>query len=98
MRSPSVDIPGCKYDALDALAALDAPAPPPAQQPHTRRWNLPGFGERAWTSDAGWGCMLRTGQSMLATALIRLYLGRGTSSSLPPFSPSRRAPLPIAHR
>jgi cysteine protease ATG4 len=35
--------------------------------------------QEGFTSDTGWGCMIRTGQSLLANALFLLELGRGTS-------------------
>jgi hypothetical protein len=31
------------------------------------------------SSDTGWGCMLRTGQSLLANTLVTVHLGRGES-------------------
>ncbi|KAK3809979.1 MAG: hypothetical protein J3Q66DRAFT_287794 [Benniella sp.] len=30
-----------------------------------------------YNSDAGWGCMMRTGQSLLAQAFVCVMLGRG---------------------
>ncbi len=55
-----------------------------AAQSHKSSWAWVMSGnEKGLTSDAGWGCMLRTGQSMLINALIHLHLGRGERKEVP---------------
>ncbi|XP_066942763.1 cysteine protease ATG4B isoform X4 [Macrobrachium rosenbergii] len=42
----------------------------------TYRRNFAQIGDSNFTSDKGWGCMLRCGQMVLAEALVRRHLGR----------------------
>lgn len=37
-------------------------------------------GENGFSTDIGWGCMIRSAQSVLANALITLHLGRGEAA------------------
>ena len=46
--------------------------------PMTLSLRLRSLGDQGgFTSDIGWGCMIRSGQSLLANALVVLRLGRG---------------------
>ena len=51
--------------------------------PPVKRSFWPVGGEKCWSSDAGWGCMVRTSQSLLANTLVFVHLGRGASHALP---------------
>ncbi|KAG9124898.1 Cysteine protease atg4 [Ceratobasidium sp. 392] len=76
-RSHYTPIRDTSLEALAPLAPCDMDMLPRESLPASpRRWNWPGQADKSWTSDTGWGCMLRTGQSLLANALIHLHLGR----------------------
>ncbi|KAF7309607.1 Cysteine protease [Mycena indigotica] len=55
---------------------------------------IQGGGSQQWTSDTGWGCMIRTGQSLLANSLQTVHVGRDWRRTTSPPRASFFLPTP----
>jgi cysteine protease ATG4 len=71
-------IPDSSLTALEREKAEEVAAESQRRYPPVLRQIAGGRAARRDASDAGWGCMLRTGHSLLATVFVHLHLGRGT--------------------
>ncbi|ODN97134.1 hypothetical protein I350_08114 [Cryptococcus amylolentus CBS 6273] len=102
--SPNLLIPSPEAYYASFAPPLDVasapPAPPSPQQTPTQNSSFQaqqaptgwwGKEERGLTSDAGWGCMLRTGQSLLVNAIVHIHLGRDWRAVRPPTPPTSAA-------
>jgi len=69
-RSPSQSAVGRNVALSSPAAAL-----------HYAGKLLTGHAGEGFSSDVGWGCMIRSAQSVLANALLTLHLGRGKRAS-----------------
>ena len=63
------------------FAAIPKSQDPKATSAMSFRVRLQNLSQTAFTSDSGFGCMIRSGQCILANALASLRLGRGTPCS-----------------